>query len=91
MSVWAAVLGDLAARGGTPGQVAARLGLSTPLVQAILDHAERLGVVAVAGRGCGTQCPTGQQLPPSCVGCPLAGRSLQTSHTTDRRVAPCKT
>jgi hypothetical protein len=45
---------------GNPGQVAARLGLSTPQVQAVLDHAERLGVVGVAGRGCGTECPTGQ-------------------------------
>lgn len=73
MSAWAAVLGDVAARGGTPGQVATRLGLSTTLVEAVLDQAERLGVVAVAGRGCGTGCPTGQQLPPSCAGCPLAG------------------
>lgn len=61
MSAWAAVLGDVAERGGTPAQVATRLGLPASLVQAVLDHAERLGVVAVAGRGrhgCGSRCPT---------------------------------
>lgn len=73
MSAWAAVLADVAARGGTPVQVATRLGLPVPLVQSVLDHAERLGVVSVAGRGCGTGCPTGQQLAPGCAGCPLAG------------------
>jgi len=71
MSAWAAVLDDVATRGGTPAQVAARLGLSAPLVQAVLDHAERLGVVAVAGRGCGSGCPTGPEMPQSCAGCPL--------------------
>ncbi len=72
MSAWAAVLDDVSARGGTPGQVASRLGLSTSLVQAVLDHAERLGVVAVAGRGCGSGCPTGPEMPKACAGCPLA-------------------
>lgn len=71
MSVWAVVLDDVATRGGTPAQVATRLGLSTPLVQAVLDHAERLGVVAVAGQGCGSGCPTGPELPAACAGCPL--------------------
>jgi hypothetical protein len=71
MSAWAAVLGEVAAGGGTPRQIATRLGLSTPLVQAVLDHAERLGVIAVAGHGCGTGCPTGLQLPASCAGCPV--------------------
>ena len=70
MSAWAAVLDDVAARGGTPAQVAARLGLPGALVHAILDHAERLNVVAVAG-GCGSGCPTGPDLPPNCSGCPL--------------------
>ena len=70
MSAWAAVLGDAAARGGTPTQVAIRLGLPTPLVQAVLDHAVRLGVVAVAG-GCGSACQTGAETPPTCAGCPL--------------------
>ena len=71
MSTWAAVLDDVAARGGTPAQVAGRLGLSMSLVQAVLDHAERLGVVAVAGQGCGSGCPTGPDLPTACAGCPL--------------------
>ena len=51
MSAWAAVLDDVATQGGTPAQIATRLGLPAPLVQAVLHHAERLGVVAVAGRG----------------------------------------
>ena len=74
MSAWAAVLGDAAARGGTPAQLATRLGLSPALVQAVLDHAERLGVVAVAGAGCGSGCPTGPETPPACAGCPLSVR-----------------
>ena len=71
MSAWASVLDDVGARGGTPAQVASRLGLSTSLVQAVLDHAERLGVVAVAGRGCGSGCPTGPEMPKGCAGGPL--------------------
>lgn len=72
MSVWAAVLDDVGVRGGTPAQVATRLGLSASLVQAVLDHAERLGVVAVAGRGCASGCPSGPDLPKGCVGCPIS-------------------
>ena len=72
MSAWVAVLDDVGARGGTPAQVAARLGLPTSLVQAVLDHAERLGVVAVAGSGCGSGCPTRPELPQACAGCLLA-------------------
>jgi hypothetical protein len=72
VSAWAAVLDDVTVRGGTPAQVATRLGLPIPLVQAVLDHAERLGVVAVAGRGCGSGCPTGPEVPPTCAGCPLS-------------------
>jgi hypothetical protein len=72
VSAWAAVLDDVAAAGGTPAQVATRLGLPTSLVQAVLDHAERLGVVAVAGSGCGSACPTGPEAPPACAGCPLS-------------------
>jgi len=71
VSAWAAVLEDADARGGTPAQVAARLGLPASLVQAVLNHAERLGVVAVAGRGCGSGCPTGPEMPKACAGCPL--------------------
>ena len=72
MSAWAAVLEEVAAAGGTPGQVAARLRLPTSLVQAVLDQAERLGVVGVAGSGCGPGCPAGPDVPPACAGCPLA-------------------
>ena len=72
MTVWAAVLDDADTQGGTPAQVAARLGLPKSLVEAVLDHAERLGVVAVAGRGCGSGCPTGPEIPPACAGCPLS-------------------
>ena len=72
MSAWAAVLDEVDARGGTAAQVATRLGLSTSLVQTVLDHAERLGVVATAGRGCASGCPTGPELPSGCAGCPLS-------------------
>ena len=74
MSAWAAVLSEAAARGGTAAQVATRLGLATPLVQAVLDHAERLGVVAIAGGGCGSACPTRPDTLPACAGCPLSAR-----------------
>jgi hypothetical protein len=72
VSAWAAVLDDVRAHGGTPALVATRLGLPMSLVQAVLDHAERLGVVGVAGRGCGSACPTGPELPRGCAGCPLS-------------------
>lgn len=72
MSTWAAVLEDVAEVGGTPAQVATRLGLPLSLVQAVLDHAERLGIVAVAGTSCGSGCSGGPELPPACAGCPLA-------------------
>jgi len=72
VSVWAEVLQDAGARGGTPAQVASRLGLPSSLVEAVLDHAQRLGVVAVAGQGCGSGCPTGPDLPQACAGCPLS-------------------
>ncbi|MEO8555975.1 MAG: hypothetical protein ABI474_04840 [Actinomycetota bacterium] len=72
MSAWVAVLDDVRAHGGTPAQVAARLGLPAPLVQAVLDHAERLGVVALAGASCGSGCPSGPETPPGCAGCPLS-------------------
>jgi hypothetical protein len=72
VSAWAMVLEDVAEVGGTPAQVATRLGLPMSLVQAVLDHAERLGVVTVAGSSCGSGCPTGPGLPPACAGCPLS-------------------
>ena len=72
MSAWVAVLDDVGARGGTPSQVAARLDLPVSLVQAVLDHAQRLGVVAVAGHGCASGCPTGPAMPTGCAGCPLS-------------------
>jgi hypothetical protein len=75
VSTWTAVLDDVATAGGTPSQVANRLRLPVSLVQAVLDHAERLGVVATAGRDCGS-CrplgPSGPEIPPACAGCPLA-------------------
>jgi hypothetical protein len=80
VSAWSAVLADVARRGGAPAQVARRLGLPASLVQAVLDHAERLGVVTVAGRGCGSGCPTGPETPPSCAGCPLAQSSASASY-----------
>lgn len=73
MSAWARVLDDLAARGGTVPQVAVRLGLPEPLVAAIVDHAERLGLVRV-GSGCESVCaPPGADAGPACAGCPLRG------------------
>jgi hypothetical protein len=72
VSAWVTVLDDVAAAGGTPAQVATRLGLPRSLVQAVLDHAERLGIVAVAGSGCGPGCPAGPEIPQACAGCPLA-------------------
>jgi len=72
VSAWAAVLDDVGTRGGTPTQVADRLGLPSALVEAVLDHAERLGLVAVAGSGCGSGCPTGPEMPAGCAGCPIA-------------------
>jgi hypothetical protein len=71
VSAWAAVLQDIGVRGGTPAQIATRLGLSADLVQAILDHAERLGVLTLASYCCGAGCPTGAELPPVCAGCLL--------------------
>jgi len=79
MSAWERVLDDVAARGGTPEQVSGRLALPMPLVLAVLDHAERLGIVAVAGQGCGPACPTGSDLPTGCIGCPLTGSRRASS------------
>jgi len=76
VSAWSAVLDDAGARGGTPAQVANRLGLPLSLVQAVLDHAERLGVVAVAGNGCASGCPTRPEMAPNCAGCPLSCLNL---------------
>jgi hypothetical protein len=75
VSAWAAVLDDLETRGGTVPQVAARLDLPPALVRSIIDHAERLGVLAVAGTDCGSSCPTGPDPPAACAGCPLVPRS----------------
>ena len=74
MSAWATVLADVATTGGTPAQVATRLGLPVSLVRAVLDHAERLGLVSVTGCGGGTCRPGGSpgpEIPPACAGCPL--------------------
>ena len=84
MSAWSTVLDDVAARGGTPAQVARRLGLPIPLVAAVLDHAERLGVVAVAGAGCGDGCPSGPELPVGCAGCPLTASGMRQERRAGR-------
>jgi len=83
VSAWAAVLDDVAAQGGTPTQVAERLGLPAALVQMILDHAQRLSVVAVAG-GCGPCCPSGPDVPPSCAGCPLVASGKRQGRRAGR-------
>lgn len=74
MNGWNRVLDDLAAHGGTVSQVAARLDLSEPLVAAIVDHAERMGLVQV-GSGCGSVCgpAAGPEAGPACAGCPVRG------------------
>lgn len=74
MSAWALVLAEVAARGGTAPQLARRLELPEALVGSIIAHAQRLGVVAMAGGGCGSGCPTGPDAPAACAGCPLAPR-----------------
>ena len=78
MSAWTGVLAEAGGRGGTPEQIAGRLGLPLPLVQAVLDHATRLGAVAVAGSSCGPACPTGADKPAACAGCvtPAGARPL---------------
>ncbi len=74
MSAWDDVMTDLAAHGGTPSQVAARVGLPTQIVESIIDHASRLGLVQI-GSQCGSACaPVGVQAGPACAGCPVRPR-----------------
>jgi hypothetical protein len=56
------------ATGATPSTVASRLGLDPGLVETMLDHAQRVGLVLAPG--CGS-C-TGAPVAPSCAGCPIA-------------------
>jgi hypothetical protein len=67
MSMVADVLRETAT-GATPGAVVSRLGLDEGLVEAMLDHAERMGLVLRVG--CAS-C-AGQASDPSCAGCPIA-------------------
>ncbi|MCC6830908.1 MAG: MarR family transcriptional regulator [Thermoleophilia bacterium] len=81
MSGWTAVLGELAAAGGTVPQIAARLAIPEPLVAAIVAHAARMGLVQVGG-ACGTSCGTAQT---ACAGCPV---SAAVPGARPRGVAP---
>lgn len=56
------------ATGATPPTVASRLGLDPGLVETMLDHARRIGLVLTPG--C-TSC-TGAPSAPSCAGCPIS-------------------
>ncbi len=65
-------------RGAGPATVARELGVDVGLVETVLDHAARIGLVQASssalGRpaaGCGTGCPPRDHRPPSCAGCPL--------------------
>jgi hypothetical protein len=55
------------ATGATPARAADRLGVDVGLVEAALDHAERIGLVLRAGCSSCTGAPAG----PACAGCPL--------------------
>ena len=67
-------------RGLPPQRVAAVLGVDEGLVQAALDHAERIGLVLRAGgesagrstAPCGSTCSTVSVNPLACAGCPFA-------------------
>ena len=56
------------ATGATPMTVAARLNLDPGLVETMLDHAQRIGLVLTPG--C-SSCP-GAATAPSCAGCPIS-------------------
>lgn len=55
--------------GGTPSRVAAQLGVAVPLVEAAVDHWQRLGVITTAG-ACLVCEPSPEK--PACVTCPMA-------------------
>ncbi|ADG73512.1 conserved hypothetical protein [Cellulomonas flavigena DSM 20109] len=62
-------------RGAGPATVARELGVDVGLVETVLDHATRVGLLqassAALGRtGC-TPCPPRDARPPACTGCPL--------------------
>lgn len=64
-----------AGRGAGPATVARELGVDVGLVETVLDHAARIGLVqtsasALGRRGCDT-CPPREARPPVCRGCPL--------------------
>ncbi len=78
------------ARGGaTAGTIAARLGTSPGLVEAMLDELVRQSVLAPGamkaarcGGASGASPCTADVRPPSCAGCPLAGRSTAEPSAT---------
>lgn len=57
------------AAGATPPAVAGRLGVDVGLVETMLDHAQRIGLVLRPG--CSTAC-SGTPVGPSCAGCPIS-------------------
>ncbi|MFD1506403.1 hypothetical protein FE374_16585 [Georgenia yuyongxinii] len=59
--------------GASPAAAAARIGRDPALVDVMVDHYRRLGLVA--DPGCSGPCVGAQTetLPPGCRGCPLAG------------------
>lgn len=64
-------------RGLGPATVARELEVDVGLVETVLDHAARVGLVqtsssALGRGGCGT-CPPRDARPPACAGCPLTG------------------
>ena len=64
-----------AGRGAGPATVARELGVDVGLVETVLDHAARVGLVQTSSSALGrTECPTcppREQRPVSCAGCPL--------------------
>ncbi len=67
MSLLSQVL-SATADGATPPAVAGRLGVDVGLVETMLDHAERIGLVVRPGcSGC-----SGAPVAPACAGCPIS-------------------
>lgn len=62
-------------RGAGPATVARELGVDVGLVETVLDHAARVGLVqttsSALGRSACATCPPRDARPPACTGCPL--------------------
>lgn len=93
MSVLADVLAG-AGRGRSANAIAADLGIDVGVVEAALDHGERLGLVVGAGSlvGCGG-CPgpgeAGQDAAPAaCRGCPVGASPRQPTRLGTPRWRP---